>query len=108
LDARLPTDVETAVFRVVQEALTNVLRHSGASSVLIQMARTGGRLSIEIEDDGKGFEPDAVATPESSGRGLGLLGIRERVELLGGSVTIDSTPGEKTRVAVTVPIPKKP
>jgi signal transduction histidine kinase len=108
LDARLPADVETAVFRVVQEALTNVLRHSGATSVLIQMARAGGRLSIEIEDDGKGFEPDAVATPESSGRGLGLLGIRERVELLGGSVTIDSTPGEGTRVAVTVPVPAEP
>ncbi len=68
----------------------------------------GGRLSIEIEDDGKGFEPEAVATPESSGRGLGLLGIRERVELLGGSVTIDSTPGEGTRVAVTVPLPAEP
>jgi len=108
LDARLPADVETAVFRVVQEALTNVLRHSGATSVLIQMARKDGALSIEVEDDGKGFEPEAVATPESSGRGLGLLGIRERVELLGGSVTIDSTPGEGTRVAVSVPLPGEP
>ena len=105
LDARLPVDVETAIFRVVQEALTNVVRHSGATSVLIQMARADGTLTIEVEDDGKGFAPEAVATPESSGRGLGLLGIRERVELLGGSVTIESAPGEGTRVAVRVPVP---
>ena len=87
LDARLPAGRgDGGLPRRSRRPCTNVLRHAGATSVLIQMARTGGTLSIEIEDDGKGFEPEAVATPESSGRGLGLLGIRERVELLGGSV----------------------
>lgn len=107
LEERLPVEIETAVFRVVQEALTNVVRHARAETVLIQMAREGPRLSIEVEDDGRGFDPASVATPESSGRGLGLLGIRERVELLGGQVTIDSTPGQGTRLAVSVPLPKE-
>ena len=106
LEERLPVEIETAVFRVVQEALTNVVRHAHAETVLIQMAREGPRLDIEVEDDGSGFDPSSVATPESSGRGLGLLGIRERVELLGGHVTIDSTPGKGTRLAVTVPLPR--
>ena len=105
LDERLPLEVETAVFRVVQEALTNVVRHAKAETVLVQMARENGRLSIEVEDDGEGFDPATVATPESSGRGLGLLGIRERVELLGGHVQIESSPGQGTRLAVSVPLP---
>ncbi len=106
LDERLPVEVETAVFRVVQEALMNVVRHAGAETVLVQMERADGRLEIEVEDDGRGFDTGSVMTPDSSGRGLGLLGIRERVELLGGKVTIDSAPGKGTRVAVSVPIPK--
>lgn len=105
LDERLPVEVETAVFRVVQEALMNVVRHSGAETVLVQMERTGDRIEIEVEDDGRGFDPTSVTTPESSGRGLGLLGIRERVELLGGTLTIDSAPTRGTRVAVSVPVP---
>ncbi|HUM01161.1 MAG TPA: ATP-binding protein [Thermoanaerobaculia bacterium] len=105
LDERLPLEVETAVFRVVQEALTNVVRHAKAETVLVQMARENGRLSIEVEDDGQGFDPATVATPESSGRGLGLLGIRERVELLGGHVQIESSPGQGTRLALSVPLP---
>ena len=105
LDERLPVEIETAVFRVVQEALTNVVRHSKAESVLLQMARENGRLSIEVEDDGQGFDPATVATPESSGRGLGLLGIRERVELLGGHVQIESSPGQGTRLVLSIPLP---
>jgi signal transduction histidine kinase len=107
LEERLPVEIETAVFRVVQEALTNVVRHARAETVLIQMAREGARLSIEVEDDGLGFDPASVATPESSGRGLGILGIRERVELLGGQVTIDSAPGQGTRLVVSVPLLKE-
>ena len=106
LDERLPVEVETAVFRVVQEALMNVVRHAGAETVLVQMERRNHRLEIEVEDDGRGFDPASVTTPDSSGRGLGLLGIHERVELLGGKVTIDSAPEQGTRVAVSVPIPK--
>jgi signal transduction histidine kinase len=107
LDRRIPVEMETALFRVVQEALTNVARHARAESVLIQLSVSAATLEIEIEDDGEGFEPQAVATAEPSGRGLGLMGIRERVELLGGSVRIDSSPRQGTRVLVRVPLPEK-
>jgi signal transduction histidine kinase len=106
LDERLPPEVEIPVFRAVQEALTNVARHAEARSVLIQMTSDGRTLSVEIEDDGRGFEPESVAKPSESGQGLGLLGIRERVEILGGTIAIDSAPGEGTRVAFRVPLPE--
>jgi signal transduction histidine kinase len=107
LDRRIPVEMETALFRVVQETLTNVARHARAESVLIQLSVSATTLEIEIEDDGEGFEPEAVTTAEPSGRGLGLMGIRERVELLGGSVRIDSSPGQGARVLVRVPLPEK-
>lgn len=101
----LPAQVETALFRVVQEAITNIARHAEAETVLIQCARREGFLTIEIEDDGKGFDPSALGGAVAAGRGLGLLGIRERVELLGGTVEIESGPGQGTRIALTVPLP---
>jgi signal transduction histidine kinase len=107
LDERLPSTVEIPVFRAVQEALTNALRHSGAKTVLIQMSREGGTLSVDVEDDGRGFTPADVATPSESGQGLGLLGMRERIEILGGTLTLDSSPGAGTHVAFTVPVPRE-
>ena len=103
-ERRLPLEVETAVFRIVQEALNNIARHADAGTVLIQIALTWDRLSIEIEDDGKGFDPTDAASPSPTGRGLGLLGMRERVELLGGTLTLDASPGHGTRLALSVPI----
>ncbi len=107
LDERLPSTVEIPVFRAVQEALTNALRHSGAKTVLIQMSREGGTLSVDVEDDGRGFNPADVATPSETGQGLGLLGMRERIEILGGTLTIDSSPGAGTHVAFTIPVPRE-
>jgi signal transduction histidine kinase len=107
LEDRLPPTVEIPVFRAVQEALTNVARHAGAKTVLLQMSRAGGTLSVDVEDDGRGFTPAAVATPSETGQGLGLLGMRERIEILGGTLTLDSSPGSGTHVAFTVPIPKE-
>jgi signal transduction histidine kinase len=107
LEDRLPPTVEIPVFRAVQEALTNVVRHSGAKTVLIQMSREDGKLSVDVEDDGLGFTPADVATPSETGQGLGLLGMRERIEILGGSLTLDSSPGEGTHVSFTVPVPKE-
>ena len=104
LDERLPQEIEIPVFRAVQEALMNVARHSEAQSVLIQMSRRDGSLDVEIEDDGKGFVPASVAQPTESGKGLGLLGMRERIEILGGTLTIDSAPGEGARVAFSIPL----
>jgi signal transduction histidine kinase len=107
LEDRLPPTIEIPVFRVVQEALTNVLRHSGAKALLVQMSRERGLLSVDVEDDGRGFSPSDVAKPSESGQGLGLLGMRERIEILGGSLTLDSTPGAGTHLSFTVPIPEQ-
>lgn len=101
---RLTSQAETLLFRAVQEALQNVARHSGADSVLIQVAAQGGKLEVEIEDDGRGFDPASVAKPAPSGRGLGLAGMKERLALVGGSAQIDSAPGSGTRVVLTVPL----
>ena len=72
--------------------------------MLVQVGQQKRRLVIEIEDDGEGFDPDSVTPQPGSARGLGLLGMRERVELFGGSVTFDSTPGSGTRVVIEVPL----
>jgi signal transduction histidine kinase len=104
-EVRLPAEVETAVFRAAQEALANVARHAGAENVLVQIADEGSALVVEIEDDGAGFDPEEVAQAAPSGRGLGLLGIRERLELVGGTARIESRPGDGTRVVLHVPVP---
>jgi len=100
---RLAPEAETMLFRAVQEALQNVARHAGAESVLIQVGPQGETLQVEIEDDGKGFEPTSVAEPMPTGRGLGLLGMRERLAVVGASAQIDSAPGTGTRVVLAVP-----
>lgn len=100
----LDADVQTAVYRVVQEALTNVMRHAHAEAVQIACTVTGDSLTIEVEDDGVGFDPDRVSQPRSTGEGLGLLGMRERLALLGGTIDIDAAPGSGTRVTVSVPL----
>jgi signal transduction histidine kinase len=107
LDRRLAPEAETALFRAVQEALANVARHAGAEAVLLQLARRDGVVEIEIEDDGRGFDPVEVARPTPSGRGLGLMGIRERLELAGGRALIDSAPGRGTRVTLQAPLPEE-
>jgi signal transduction histidine kinase len=105
LGERLPPLVETVIFRVVQEALTNVAKHAHADSVLLQATQSEGRLAVEIEDDGRGFDAATLARPGSDGRGWGLLGMRERVQMLGGTLQLDSTPGKGTRLVLTLPIP---
>ncbi len=96
---RLPTAVETALYRVVQEAMTNVVRHARATRVDVLAERRGDRVMVMIEDDGVGFEPDQV----QRGDHFGLLGLRERAEALGGTLTVESAPGAGTTVVVEVP-----
>ena len=103
----LPTEVELGVFRALQEALSNVARHARAERVWIQVACRADAIVAEVEDDGIGFEPSDTAKPTPDGAGLGLLGIRERMEALGGEATVSSTPGEGTRVALRVPLQKE-
>ena len=84
---RLPADVETALYRIVQEALTNVVKHAGAAHVSIVLTRKPASVLVMIEDDGRGFDP-----AETTAAGLGLLGMRERVELLDGTFQVDAAP----------------
>ena len=96
-DERLPSEVETTLYRIVQEALTNIVKHAEASSVSILLVRRGGSATAVIEDDGQGFDP-AAAHEE----GLGLVGMRERVELHEGRLTVESVPGSGTTLVAEV------
>jgi signal transduction histidine kinase len=97
---RLPAEVETALYRIVQEALTNVSKHSGASRVSVVVARREGFVTAVVEDDGKGFG----ASGTGEGDGLGLVGMKERVGLLDGRLAIESTEGAGTTLVAEVPI----
>jgi PAS domain S-box-containing protein len=100
LDERLPADTETALYRIAQEALTNVAKHANASNVEIILERRGSNVLLVIEDDGKGFTPDS----EGSGQGFGLLGMRERAALVGAALEIESTPGAGTTIFVRMTV----
>jgi signal transduction histidine kinase len=86
--------------------MTNIARHAEAETVLVQARVEGGTLVVEIEDDGKGFDPGEV-TRRAGRPHFGLLGVRERVDLLGGKLTIDSAPGRGTRLHIEVPLPEE-
>jgi signal transduction histidine kinase len=103
LDQRLAPEHEAAIFRVVQEAITNVDKHAHAESVLIQASVKDRTLSIDVEDDGEGFERE-ISKPDAAGRGWGLLGMRERIEMLGGTLRIESARGQGTHLALRVPL----
>jgi signal transduction histidine kinase len=90
----------TALFRIVQEALTNVARHAAATTVQIRIYRDGGELVLRIEDDGAGIGEEDLA----SARSLGVIGMRERAALLGGMVQITGSPGGGTTVTACVPL----
>ncbi len=98
-DKRLPLEVETALFRIVQESLTNVALHAQATRVDVLLSLTDKRVSAIVEDDGVGFVPALTVTEEQ----LGLFGMRERIEMLGGTLTIESSPGKGTTVKAEAP-----
>jgi two-component system sensor histidine kinase UhpB len=98
--ASLPRESETAVFRVLQEALTNILRHAHATEVEIRIEESGGELALDLVDNGRGIEPGA---PLDTGT-LGLIGMQERASLVGGSVAVGAASGGGTRVSVRVPL----
>lgn len=103
---RLPLEFETALYRVAQEALTNILRHARASRVSLLLERRAGTVSLIVEDDGRGFKAESVLHNPAVQRKLGLLGMEERVKLVGGSFAIESAPGSGTTVFVRLAIPK--
>lgn len=103
-DRRLPAAIETALYRVLQEALTNVVRHAEATRVDVILRRADQTVTMIVEDDGRGFgwHDDEPANPPV--RRLGLLGIRERLSLVGGSLEVESNPGKGTTLFIRIPI----
>lgn len=104
-DERLPVAVETALFRIAQEALTNVRRHAGSPRVHVTLDRLESRACLSIRDWGRGFDPAAPRVGDGPGERVGLNSMQERVALLGGSFLVKSRPGLGTLVTVEVPLP---
>jgi signal transduction histidine kinase len=98
-DERLPAEVETALYRIVQESLTNVVKHARARRVSILLARREGAVKAVVEDDGRGFDPTELRDD-----GFGLVGMRERLALIGGRLEVESGPEAGTTIAAEVPI----
>jgi PAS domain S-box-containing protein len=101
---RLPEALESALYRVAQEALMNVTKHAGPSRVSVLLHRTPRVVRLVVEDDGKGFDSSVA----HSDRQLGLVGMRERAHLIGGAMTIESSAGRGTTICVSVPLPTPP
>ena len=101
---RPPPESETALFRTLQEALSNVVRHSGAKRVRVSLALHNGSFQGEVIDDGCGFDPGTVPLDGSSPRGLGLLSMQERAALCGGTLEVRSRLGAGTRVRIRIPV----
>jgi two-component system, NarL family, sensor kinase len=98
---RLPLRIEAELFRVAQEALTNVRKHAHASEVDLALRRRGSTLTLSVRDDGRGFSPRAH---RSDGLSHGIVGMRERAKLLGGRLQISSAPGKGSRIVARVPL----
>jgi two-component system sensor histidine kinase UhpB len=104
LPTRLPPQVATVCFRVVQEALTNIIRHARARRIDVEVKQVGQELEMSIRDDGVGFDVAAARKRAQSGGSLGMLSMEERVTLAGGTFTIDAQPGQGTRIIARLPL----
>lgn len=103
-ERRLPSHIETALFRIVQEAIANIAQHAEAESASISLEFEQGAVAVHIEDDGRGFDVTETLSLEDGKRGLGLLGMKERVQLLGGGLKIDSRRGAGTELDIQIPL----
>jgi signal transduction histidine kinase len=101
---RLPPLMETALFRVAQEALTNARKHAQTTAVHMRVERAEREVRLVVEDEGRGFVPEAIMPGTADGERVGLPGMRERVAMLGGHCVVESQPGAGTRVSVVVPL----
>lgn len=104
LKGRLPPSIETALFRIVQEAITNIVRHAQAKVVTVRLARLDKCVILQIADDGQGFEPQLLQLFDPHGKGLGLRGMQERTSILGGEFDLQTAPGRGTIITVRVPL----
>jgi signal transduction histidine kinase len=106
LPERLPSEIETTLFRIAQEAMVNVARHSQANHLAVQLSNRTGQVVLTLADDGRGFDSTSVSLAFEQGRGWGLIGMQERASLAGGDFTVESTPGKGTTVRVAIPLPE--
>ena len=107
IDGRLPPALEIALFRIAQEALTNVVKHADASRVSVTLQMEDNHIVLSVEDDGKGFVISSAGIEAAESDGVGLQGIRERVSILGGELRLQSAPGEGTHITVCIPVRKE-
>ncbi len=103
---RLPRDMELVVFRMVQECLTNIHRHSGSQMAWIQVGHEPDKLVVEVRDQGKGIPADKLAEIQSKGSGVGIRGMRERLRQFHGEMTVESS-GAGTTVRAVIPVPSE-
>jgi signal transduction histidine kinase len=99
---RFEDEIELSMFRVVQECLINIHRHSGAKSATVELLHDGSNLSLTIQDDGCGIPPEKLEALRTQGSGVGITGMRERVRYIGGEMQIDSN-DRGTKITVTLP-----
>lgn len=103
-EQRLEPDMETLVFRVVQEALTNIIKHAGVAQAWVDVTQAGGMLRVSIRDEGAGFDPGAAIDAASRSESLGLRGMRDRLELFRGRFEVVSSPGAGCTLNMVVPM----
>jgi signal transduction histidine kinase len=104
MDRRLPAEMELVLFRITQEAISNIVKHAGAKNARIGLQCTADRCVLRVEDDGEGFDVHKLSRIDSYGRGAGLFSMKERVAMAGGECAIDSAPGHGTTVVAQVPV----
>jgi signal transduction histidine kinase len=107
IDHLFPPDTQIVVYRIVQEALTNIGKHAQAKNVSLAVKRNDGMISFSVEDDGKGFNVRRAMMKDAGERGLGLASMEERARMLGGSLDIWSEEGKGTRITLTIPTKKE-
>jgi signal transduction histidine kinase len=105
-EEKLPLQIETAFYRIVQEALNNIAKHAEANHVEISLEQRDSTICVSIVDNGRGFDLDRVLHPESPERGFGIIGMQERISRLGGKMDIQSRLGFGTRIYIEVPYRK--
>jgi len=103
-EVSLPTKI--ALYRILQEALSNAYRHAGVTQARVRLSATAGKVRLEVLDEGRGFTPPPLVGPEATERveHIGLRGMRERISLVGGTLTLESAPGAGTHIVVEVPV----
>jgi signal transduction histidine kinase len=101
---RFDPGIEITLFRIIQEAIVNIARHSGAENVFVVLKADFNSVAVDIEDDGTGFDTSLAMTQTEDGRGLGILGMKERAGLIEGELKVCSSPGCGTRISLKIPI----